>query len=124
MSIDGSDILFDFFFRQEVQLFWLSCENDLGLGVISAGQNSSSTRLNIGSGQEMDIDTRYPVEISLAVDSDISFSLQAISVSALQLDVEKSGWTDSGFALVLYGPGVTGGSQTLMTVREEDRFTN
>lgn len=76
------------------------------------------------SGQAVNQDFRLPVTVLLELEADAGYGIQAISTSALRLAVEGSGWTGSGIGLELIGHGVIGGWQMLLTVREEDRFTN
>jgi len=124
MSYEGSDILFEFFFNSGYPISWSSREFDFGLDVNSVELSAHQARLAVESGQSSLQDARFPVSVLLELEADAGYAIQAISVSALRLAVEGSGWTYSGMDLELIGPGVIGGWQMLLTVREEDRFTN
>ncbi len=124
MQYDCGDILFDFFFRGDYSITWSSTSGDLRLNVGSAGEADHDFGLAVAANQDAGSGLRLAVESSIAVLADIAFDVKAISVSAICLGVECSGWSGSRLALRVTEQNAAASHQILFNVREEDWFTN
>ncbi|MBW7996022.1 MAG: hypothetical protein FVQ81_05495 [Candidatus Glassbacteria bacterium] len=124
MRYDGSDILFEFFFQPGYTIDWVSEDSSLRLDVESSAESSGGIGLRIFTVELDSNDLRLAIESSVSSGFDTVFAVQAISISEIGLNVEKTGWLDSGISLELTAANSAADYQALFHIREEDWFTN